>query len=135
MLLRSLINSSLKPGSLLKYDNFDYLEKSDVVIENQQFFYEIVRESFCGYNFIFLESTLLPFFRNNPKFVDDNIYDIIDITLNEKSCFFFKEFLKHPKIDINYNYKDTNHTLLSKAVLSENSILIANRSEFFSISR
>ena len=78
MLLRSLINSSLKPGSLLKYDNFDYLEKSDVVIENQQFFYEIVRESFCGYNFIFLESTLLPFFRNNPKFVDDNIYIIIE---------------------------------------------------------
>lgn len=120
----SLWNDEVIDYILSNYDEFNYLEKNDVKPEEIRHLPEIIRSTFCSVNFVFYESTLLPFFKNNPKYIEDNIYDILDISLNEKACYFFCEFLKYPKININYNFKEGNKTLLPKAVLYDNTFAV-----------
>ncbi|KAK8883618.1 hypothetical protein M9Y10_042713 [Tritrichomonas musculus] len=112
--------------------NFEYLVKEGAKIEDKESLLMIIGQTFYRYNFDFLESILLPFLRKNSEFLNENIYDIIPNTIKDMTCFFFREFMKHPMIDINHHYEeDDGFTLLNYAVKKNNTkaveILLENR--------
>ncbi|KAK8878393.1 hypothetical protein M9Y10_005161 [Tritrichomonas musculus] len=103
-------------------DNYDCdIFKNDTDIKNKVFLLSLLSETFYSLNFVFMESTLLPFLKNNPSFVDENIYDIIMETFSEMSCFFTKEFLKYPGLDINYHAPNYNISFMARAIQERNS--------------
>lgn len=98
------------------YENDAYDEKNDMLIE-------IIYQTFSSFNFIFLQSTVLPFLRKNPSFVSKNIYEIVSGTFFEMSGYFTNEFLKYPGIDISHETVDKDGdvvTFLGRAIQLEN---------------
>lgn len=102
-------------------NNFDFnmLFEKDIKKENDMAL-RCVNQTFKSFNFMFLKSTILPFLNNNPEFVEHNIYEIIISTFGEKSCFFFKQFMKFPGIDINHHCTKYNITFLFTAIEEAN---------------
>ena len=75
----------------------------------------IIFNTFFSCNFIFFDDYLLPFLKSNESYVKNHIYSILVDSLKNDSCFFLKEFLKYPSIDINLSSAEfNNRTLLIK---------------------
>lgn len=115
----SLWNSDMTEYLLNNY-NFDFLEKVDNSNENTQKILNIIQSTFGYVNFEFLRHTILPFLRKNPKFVEDNINEIVNLTFTEKTGFLTKEFVKHPNFDVNFYSEENNQSILGKCILGEN---------------
>lgn len=103
----------------LNNSNFDFLEKSDVDIVNDQMGTTILYYTCYSFNFIFFDSIYLPFLRNNDRFVNENINELICKTTCDLSCFFMRNFMKHPLFDVNYFSKEKNNISLLKKCLIE----------------
>ncbi|KAK8860558.1 hypothetical protein M9Y10_012223 [Tritrichomonas musculus] len=99
-------NDELTEYVLNNYD-FDYMLKSDIDSIYDDAVIEIIDYAFFSSNFIFLETVLLPFLRNNPLFVKRKIHQIIIKTFFDPSGFFTREFMKYPEIDYNKNGDDS----------------------------
>lgn len=77
--------------------------------------------TFNSSNFIFFDSFLLPFLKNHPNFVKNCIYQIINYSLLDQSCFFFTKFIKYNGIDLNhYSIETKNTTILIHAIQYKN---------------
>lgn len=63
-----------------KYDQYDFLEKSDEQIKDKNIVFNIIKNTFNYTNFSFLRSTLILFLQNNPNFVKGNINEIVGLT-------------------------------------------------------
>lgn len=108
------------------YD-FEFIEKEDVEPENDDKILDIIQEMCFSMNFEFLDKIFHSFLLKNPRFIKDNIYQIISISFNDQSLFFTKEFFKFPGIDINFFPNgENNNSLLCEAIQSRN----ANAIEF-----
>ena len=102
--------------------NFEFLEKSDINSEYDNKIVELICNTIFSMNFMFFESKILPFLRKNHRFVNDNINQIIINSYYDWSCFFMKEFMKWPNIDINHVFEsDNNTTMFSQTILHFNS--------------
>ncbi|KAK8841673.1 hypothetical protein M9Y10_026613 [Tritrichomonas musculus] len=88
-------------------------EKDSVLID-------IAYQTIFSVNFVFLESFLLPFFKNNPQFVADNINLIVRKSFTDHSGFFLSEFMKYPGLDVNHHFKDDS-SFLKIAIENRNS--------------
>lgn len=86
----------------LNFYNDNFIEKSEAISERKNDTIELISQTFKSINFCFFESTILPFLEKNPEFVNDNINEIIMCSINDNSCYFFNELVKHSKFDINY---------------------------------
>lgn len=101
--------------------NFDFLEKSDVDSEYDDEIVDLISNTTYSMNFMFFESKILPFLRKNHRFVNDNINKIIIGTYYDWSCFFMREFMKWPTMDINHVFEsDNNTTMFSQSILYYN---------------
>ena len=80
----------------------------------------IINETFYSLNFRFFKSTLLPFLRHNPTFVEQNIYNILFKTFSDMSGYFITEILKYPGIDINYISQHSKKSFLFTACHKNN---------------
>ncbi|KAK8888027.1 hypothetical protein M9Y10_039087 [Tritrichomonas musculus] len=105
--------------------NFDYLYERESKNENEDNNNEskiltIINETFYSLNFRFLKSTLLPFFRHNPSFVQRNIHNILFKTFSDMSGYLTLEILKHPEIDVNYISKRSKKSFLFAACQKNN---------------
>lgn len=116
-------NNEMIDYSIDNYD-YDFLFKDDFNPEKKDAANELCLRTFYSLNFIFFESTLLPFFRKNEKFVSDNIYDIISSSFYDMSCYFTFEFLKYTNIDMNFLQAkfidEEESTLLGKVMRTRN---------------
>ena len=98
-------------------DNYPYYSiinaknKTSFTKEEKEIMLDILSCTFRSCNFKFFKNRVLPFINNNPQFVHDNIFDIICLSFNEMSCFFSKEFLKYPGIDINQVCNDDSYLI------------------------
>ncbi|KAK8834922.1 hypothetical protein M9Y10_030452 [Tritrichomonas musculus] len=84
-------------------DNYDYefFFESDVKDDKTQIIIGLILDTFIASNFIFFESTILPFLRQNPNFLLKNINSIFVCSVSNYSCYFATELLKLPGIDFN----------------------------------
>lgn len=125
----NLINNDMTEYLLNNYD-FTFLDKDEVDKENYEMIFKIIDNTFQSFNLIFFKSTLLPFLKNNEKFVSENIYIIVISSILEKSCFFFKEFVKYPNLDLNLRVEKLNTNFLLKSIQQNNTraveILLSN---------
>lgn len=101
--------------------NYDFLGNENV----DQSLYEsiiLIIYHFCySINFSFFDSIFLPFLKKNQKFLNENINEIIINSIEDYSCFFMKEFLKHPGVNVNYHSEINNdETMLDVAVKQRN---------------
>lgn len=81
----------------------------------------MIDNTFYSMNFIFLESTLFPFFEKHPNFVKKNIYEIICFSFSDNSCFFLNKLLKYPELNVNlYPFSKNKMTLLLEAIRERN---------------
>ncbi|KAK8881294.1 hypothetical protein M9Y10_004029 [Tritrichomonas musculus] len=93
--------------------------KSILNIEKKDELFDTIKGTFGRANFIFFESTLLPFFKENQIFFEDNIHEILYNSISDFSGFFFKELLKCPNINISYhNAEDISY--LVRSIVDEN---------------
>lgn len=97
----TVCNNEMAEYSLNNYDSCYPLGKSEFDSSDVEDLLSIIGNTFRSSNFVFLEQTLLPFLRKNEKFVEENIYKILAKTVDDHTGYFLKEFLNHPKIDIN----------------------------------
>ncbi|KAK8845713.1 hypothetical protein M9Y10_020631 [Tritrichomonas musculus] len=97
--------------------NFEILNdsKSILKIEDKDLI-SIIGNTLLRSNFIYFESTILPFLRKNQKFVEDNIHEILYNSILDYSGFFFKELSKYPNININYRNEDDISYLVKSSV-------------------
>ena len=84
----------------------------------------IIENTFFSFNFGFFKSVILPFFRNNPKFVSSHINSIIKFTKYDHSCIFASELLKHPDLDLNYIKDSNDSTFLESAIYFNNTNVV-----------
>ena len=75
----------------------------------------LIAETFYCLNFRFLKSTLLPYLRHNPCFVEQNINNILFKTFYDMSGYLVTEILKFPGIDINYISQHSKKSFLFTA--------------------
>lgn len=102
-------------------DDYKFLfDESPIEPNKYENFLEIFSSVISSSNYVLFESTFLPILKRNQTFVEEKIYNIIFICLNQMSCFFFDYFLQYDKVDINYHSSDNNYTILSKAIENEN---------------
>lgn len=96
LLISSIYQWNLElTDSELKKPIHEYFQKATFSLENLAELFPIISATFLSYNFIFYESTLANFFRNNPHFIQGNIHQIIKKSFKERSCFFAKEMMKN----------------------------------------
>ncbi|KAK8895281.1 hypothetical protein M9Y10_023726 [Tritrichomonas musculus] len=113
-------NNEVTRYTLNKNKKYDYIQQRDAQINDFDDLMNIFSNTFFYCNFMFFESTLVPFMKNNQYFIDQNINEILFTTFSEHSCFFTKIFFMHPNVDINYYSKNKHHTFLGKAICEEN---------------
>ena len=92
-----------------------YMQKKEINEETRQSLLTVTACTFISENFIFFEMFLIPFFIEKSSFLIENLPIITSFTLYDLSCFFFKEFIKHPNLDVNSIFKE-NQCILKKAV-------------------
>lgn len=101
--------------------NYGFLENENVDPKKIDLISDIVYNMCYSSNFRFLYSIFLPFLKKNPKFVEENIHEMIFNSMKDYSCFFIKEFLKYPKININYySEKNDDDSFLVNAIEKRN---------------
>lgn len=131
--LRSSIKSwnfEMTEYALNNHDNYEFLQKNDLNNENNIIVNAnvLVLLNNLNSNFVFLDSVLIPFLRNNPEFINDkNIYNIIHATLGDMTCFLAKEFFQYPNLNVNYYSNEFNSNFIGQAIQVDNS----NAVEFF----
>ena len=108
------------------YNEYDFLEKVDAQfdLKEKKKVFNLLRSAFGYVNFSFIRSKIIPFFKNNPKFLKENINEIVDITFSEYAGYFSRKFVKHQDFDVNYYSEKSNHTLLGSAIKRNNSIAV-----------
>lgn len=105
---------------LINTTSFDYLEKSEVSNNFDQTTLKLIYTTVCSCNFIFFNDYLLPFLRQNSRFVNNNFNEIVIVSMPDYSCFFFNEYLNDPRFNI--NYCDAGKTsILTQSIIEENS--------------
>lgn len=105
---------------LNNYDYYNFLEKSDVEQEKDEIVLRLISDTCFSFNFIFLDSVLIPFLIKNKRFLDDQINDILQNSFHDQSCFFSREFLKHPNVDINYYSPTNTNAITLVAAINQN---------------
>lgn len=104
------------PLKLLSYD-----DDADFDEDDGYNYYTMINYTMVSNNFIFFDNYLLPFLKKHPMIVSESIYEIISTSINDRSCYFLKELLKYPRIDINYRFESNNgSTLLLEAIKERN---------------
>lgn len=102
-------------------NNFEYNFLQEKNIEcNNDLSILLINQAFASLNFMFLESVIIPFLKNNSNLVEKRFYEIALSTFSELSCFFVKPFLNFPGIDINCQIANMQITFLYKALNSAN---------------
>lgn len=105
----------------IDHSEFNFLDNGEVTSEYDEVMLKIVLSTFLTNNFIFMETFLLPFLEKNERFINENFNDIALLSIVDLSCFYFSEFLKDPKIDINYKSKYYNNmTFLGNSIIESN---------------
>lgn len=96
------------------FDNYEYsfLESSDIDKKYDKIVLAILYQTFFSLNFDFFVSTMLPFLERNPRFVNENINEIVMKTVEDQSGFFMREFLKHKLVDVNYHNSNLKSILV-----------------------
>ena len=108
---------------ILNYSNYSFLKERHIYDFNddlKQKIFDVISATFRSCNFRFFKNTLLPFLRHNSRFVRENIFHIVTLSFKEMSCFFTKEFMKIPGIDVNYVDREEEDTFLTAAVHERN---------------
>ena len=113
-------NSDVTDYVLNKY-NYEYYEKSGIGADHDEEILQIFGDICFSSNFIFFENVFLPFLQKNPDFFNRNFHELVIDSFHELSCFFFNEFIKSPKMDVNYNSPfNSNFSLLTIAIEFKN---------------
>ena len=107
---------------LNNYDKYDFLEKVDIEQKDSKVILQLIRSVFVYINFSFFKTKLIPFFNNNKQFINDHLYEILNIAFSEQTGYFAKEFFKNPNFDVNH-YSD-RHSILGRAIDNDNSNVI-----------
>lgn len=107
------------------YD-FDFLRAKNlknVEKETKGEILTIINDTIDSLNFRFFREFLMPFIKNNPDFISENIYEIIFSSFKDMSCFFTKEFLKFTEIDVNH-FAGNNDNFLICAIDENNKMAV-----------
>lgn len=113
-------NFEMVEYSMENYD-FNFLNESDIDSKYDEMILSLVNAIFFSFNFIFFDSIFLPFLRMNSRFVSQRIHEIVYESFQDKSCFFAKELLKYPGIDINFqSNNEHNANFFAKAIKDRN---------------
>lgn len=107
--------------SLSNFDIYDFFTKENLEeLDDISLLFNIMRETFYYFNFVFFETTLLPFLRKNEILVSKNINEIVFTTFSETTGFFLRGFIKSPNVDINYFSSKLNRSFFGSAIEERN---------------
>ena len=112
-------NDEMKEYIMNNYD-YDFLEESEVNDSHDNITFRMIDQIFFSSDFMFLQSIFLPFLRKNPRFLKENINEIVAKTFSDNSGFFLREILKYPEINVDYNVSDTGENYILKAIHDRN---------------
>lgn len=122
-------NDEMKEYIMNNYD-FNFLEEKDVDKDKDKIANRIADQIFFSSDFMFLESTFIPFLNNNQRYWNDNLAENTFKTFSDNSGFFLREILKSKSIDL---IKNSFETVFTKAIQERNTkaveILLSNYSK------
>ena len=97
-------------------------QTNDVSEEKNSIILDLIFATFVSSNFIFFQSTLLPFLRKNPKYVEKHTNDILNCSVSDNSCYYINELLKLPGVDLNacVDVQKLNANFIGRAIYVSN---------------
>ncbi|KAK8843682.1 hypothetical protein M9Y10_024745 [Tritrichomonas musculus] len=92
--------------------------------ESKDHILQLITQAHISLDFSFFINFLYPYLADNENFLKENINEISIGSINDYSCYFLNEYLKHPDIQLDYYSEESNQTMLGKAIQLNNTTAV-----------